>query len=214
MTSLRAAGYRVLFAILAKPALLAATVREIESECGASRQAVSELLVRLRSEGAVTRTGRSEHRLVPGRRGELVARFAGGWSDVLAPALTVGRFRGRAEAGVANDASIERTLRRLDVTWGFGGTAGAMRLAPHYRGADTVLHVAAWSDELQRVLGLVPDRAGPVAIYRTMGGLDLATEVAHCAHPLLVHAELLTSGDDRAREAARVIRDRFLRDEG
>lgn len=212
VVGLRAAGYRVLFAILASPELLATTVREIERRSGASRQAASELLARLRGEGALVRSGRSEHRLAPGRRGELVARLAGGWVDALAPVLAIGSFRRRVGASVDADAAIERVFRRHRVDFGFGGTAGAMRLCPHYRGADTVLHVVDWNDELTRALDLVPDRSGPVRIYRTMGTLDLASKAEHCAHPLLVNAELVTSGDERAREAARFVREGYLHD--
>ncbi len=211
-TSLRAAGYRVLFAVLARPDLLQTTVREIERCSGASRQAVSELFARLRGEGALTRGGRSHHQLVPGRRAELIARFVSGWTDALRPTLLIGSFRRREHGTAEADATIERTLAKHVAGWGFGGTAGAMRLAAHYRGADTVLHVADWNDDASRALGLAPDRTGPIRIYRTMGELDLVAAPSHCAHPLLVYAELATSGDERAREAARAVRDAILGD--
>jgi hypothetical protein len=213
-TSLRAAGYRVLFAILVRPDLLRMTVREIERCSGASRQAVSELFARLREEGGLTRGGRSHHQFVPGRRAELIARFVSGWTDAVRPTLLIGSFRRREQGSVDADAEIERTLANHAAGWGFGGTAGAMRLAPHFRGADTVLHVADWNDDASRALGLAPDRTGPIRIYRKMGELDLVATPSHCAHPLLVYAELATSGDERAREAARAVRDALLGDAG
>ncbi len=210
---LRAAGQRVLFAILASPDLLGTTVRELGRQSGASRQAVSELLARLRTEGALVRDGRSQHHFVPGRREALRERFATGWLDSLRPTLLVATYRLRETDTARSDATIERLLNTAGVAWGFGGTAGAMRLAPHYRGRDTVLHVEAWTDDFTRRLGLVPDRNGPVQIYRSMGKLDLLPKNKHCAHPLLVYAELVASPDDRAREAAGVLADALLRDD-
>jgi len=210
---LRAAGHRVLFAILARPDLLGATVRELEQQSGASRQAVSELLARLRNEGALVRGGRSQHHLVPGRIAALRERFVTGWLDSLRPVLLVGAFRARNDSE-RSDAAIESRFGAVDVAWGFGGTAAAMRLAPHYRGEDTVLHVATWKDDFPRRLGLIPDRKGPVLVYRAMGKLDFAADRAHCAHPLLVYAELAASRDERAREAAGVLRAHVWPDEG
>lgn len=212
VTGLRAAGYRVLYAILARAELLQTTVREIERHSGASRQAASELLARLRDEGALVRAGRSAHHVIPGRRDELIARFVTGWVDALRPGLLIGSFRRREPATVDADAAIERVLAQHELAWGFGGSAAAMRLSPHYRGADTVLHVAVWNDDLSRALGLVPERGGTFRIYRTMGGLDLSGTPAHCAHPLLAYAELVTSNDERARESARLLHDALLRE--
>src|SRR5690606_809536 len=91
--ALRAAGYRALFALLAEPTLIGATVRQLEATAGARRHAVAGLLAKLREEGMVARAGRTGHVWVPGRWGALVDRFSSGWSDALRPAQLIGNFR-------------------------------------------------------------------------------------------------------------------------
>lgn len=208
--SLRAAGHRVLFALLADDQLLTSTVRAIGEVAGASRHAVAQLLRRLRDEGLLVRLGRTGHAWVPGRRAELVDRFAKGWSDLLRHAQTIGRFRSPASDTETIAARLEAGLDAAGTAFGWGGTAGAMRLTPHYRGDDIVLHLADWNPDLQRQLRLAPAHDGPVTLLHCMGGLDLRTTPPHTAHPLLIFAELLNSADPRARETADLIATRHL----
>ncbi|MGE3171557.1 MAG: type IV toxin-antitoxin system AbiEi family antitoxin [Planctomycetota bacterium] len=200
----RAAGYRVLFALLARPELAARTVRDVAAASGASRSAVSSMLARMRDEGTLVPSGRSGHVWQPDRRRQLLARFATGWSDVLAPHLRIGRFRLR-------DPDLERAERQVATVlatqdWGFGGGAAAMRLAPYHRGADLVIHTRRWSAAWLRDLEAAPDKDGPLVVYRAMGELDLTAAPPQTAHPLLVFAELSRQRDPRARDAAEHLR--------
>ena len=211
-TTLRDAGYRVLFALLAQPELLEHSVREVEALANASRHAVAQLLARLREEGTLVRAGRSKHVFAPGGKAACIDRFATGWADVLRNRLLVGRFRLREGDPEAVERTLLRVLQAERVPFGFGGTAGAARLTNYHRGAETAIHADDWNAELSRQLGAVPDRQGPLVVFRTMGQLDLQSAVPATAHPLLVHAELARSPEPRAREAAAVVLERLLRD--
>jgi hypothetical protein len=65
---------------------------------------------------------------------------------------------------------------------------------------------------MQRALRLVPDRQGPITLFRPFGRRWQwkAVESVLVAHPLLIYAELLQSDEPRALEAAEQIRERFL----
>lgn len=209
--ALRSAGLSALFALLADDALITATVREIESMSGASRHAVAELLARLRDEGALVRLGRSGHAWSPGARQRWIERFVDGWRDVLRDTQQVGRFRHPSQDAEQALEQVAAELERRGVPFGLGGTAGAMRLAPHYRGADAVLHVADWQPGLQRQLRLAPSSEGTITVLRCMGQVDLRSPVPGTAHPLLVYSELRRSRDPRAVEAAGEVFARHLR---
>ncbi len=207
---LRGPGYQALFAVLTHQDLRHATVRELESASGASRHAVAQLLARLRTSGALLAMGRSGHAWAPGRRATYLDRFVGGWGDVLRKRLTVGRFRLPQQTVEAAEAQIEAVLGDTDIAWGYGGAAAAMRMTGYYRGSNTILHVADWSSRLATRLRAAPDREGPLRVVQTMGTLDLVSPVPKTAHPLLVHAELADSPEQRERDAAAAVFDRFL----
>ena len=211
-STLRDAGYRVLFALLAQPELLEHSVREVEALANASRHAVSQLLARLRDEGILMRAGRSKHVFAPEGKEACIDRFAAGWADVLRNRLLVGRFRLRERDPDDAERVVLRVFAAARIPFGFGGTAGAARLTRYLRGEETTIHTADWSADLGKQLGAVPDRQGPLIVYRTMGKLDLHSEVPTTAHPLLVHAELARSPEPRAREAAAIVLERLLRD--
>ena len=88
-----------------------------------------------------------------------------------------------------------------------------MRLTAHYHGPQTVLHVDALPADLLKVLKAIPDRNGPLEVLGLPGPLALRGMSEDTIHPLLVYAELLREQNDRAREAAYEILERWLKAE-
>lgn len=200
--TLRAAGYQALFGLLAGDELLGRTVRDVAAVTNVSRHAAHSLLARLREEGLLVRTGRSAHGFVPGGREACIDRLAVGWADVLRSRLLVGRFRLRESDPDAAAALVAQALRAAGVPFGFGGARGSARWLQYLQSNETIVHAASFGPDIVQGLGAVPDRNGPLTVVRTMSQLDLATDVAETAHPLLVYAELARSADARSREAA------------
>ncbi len=220
----RAPGYQVLFALLARPSLLEATVREVAAMAEVSTTPVLQVRAKLvelgfavkRKDGLAWTAGS-----LPRAR-ELWLR---GYEMTLRPSLLLQRFRPRQPMNVpALEAELEARLHER-YTWRWGGAAAAFRLAPHYRGETTVVHIDAprmSTQELATTLRMIPDPAGLVVILKKPGALafDLGrasihlppwveapgalTHVVepHTVHPLLAWAELLEEGNDRASEAA------------
>lgn len=203
--TLRAAGYRVLFALLAEPCLLTATIRAIAGAAAASRHAAQCLLARLRDEGLIVRTDRSGHVFAPTGRVAGIDRFAAAWADVLRASLRIGRFRMRAQDPAVMKENLEVGLRAAGVPFGFGGAIGAARWVRQLLSEEVVVHVADLAPELSRSLDMVPDPHGPITVFRTMSALDLSSGEPEAAHPLLTYAELARSADPRARETARLL---------
>jgi len=196
----------VLFALLADPSLARAPVRTLADRAGVGKSAAAEALLRLEAEGLFVRAG--GRRFLP--RPETVDRWLAGYLEVLRPRWLIGRYRTADDSPAHLEAAVAEVLGERSGTWGWGGGAAAARLTGHYRGRETVVLVAAPPPDLPRQLRALPARDGQLVLMRGTPPLALAGVVPETAHPLLIYAELLATGDERAREAAREIRSRFL----
>lgn len=204
--TVRATGYRVLFALLARPELVRKPVRALAEAAGVGKSAAAEMLLRLEEEGAIARSGDGRELLRPA---QLMDRWLVGYGDVLRPRLMVGRFAAAERDPVALEQRIEEALTDVPA-WTWGGGAAAFRLTRHFRGDETVLHVSDPPADLARRLRLLPARDGRVTIVRPPGPVALEGAQPRTAHPLLVYTELMTAGDEREREAAVEILERYL----
>jgi len=205
---LRAAAYRVLFALLAKPVLLDAPVREIARAVEVSPQTASNVLQVLAERGLILH-GRGHRRWAPGRRDDALATWIAGFRSVLAPSLVVGRFRAQETDPRELERRIEPLLDALG-EWRYGGGAAATRLTHHFRGDRTVLYFREPPPDLQARLRLTRDPRGPIAVFRAPGTVAFESPDPRSVHPLLVYADLLSEDDERAREAAGVVHERLL----
>jgi hypothetical protein len=86
-----------------------------------------------------------------------------------------------------------------------------MRLTKYYRGEETVLHVSEPTNDLLKRLRALPANDGPLVIQRTPAKIAFEGSVPRTVHPLLVFAELMATGNPRARETAMDIREHHLK---
>ena len=206
-TAFREPAYRVLFVLLADPQLAAAPMRHIASLAGASLGTVAGVMRRLRAERFIV-ASRSKSQLVGAPA--LLDRWVSAYADVLRPRLLIGRYDPGSTDPGAVEARIEKALADR-VPWAYGGTAAGQRLTRHYRGEETVLHIASGTaDPVTRQLKAPPKRDGNLVLVQPPAPLALKGPLPHVAHPLLVYAEMLCATSPRAAEAAREIRERFL----
>jgi hypothetical protein len=130
---------------------------------------------------------------------------------VLRPGLLIGRYDPGSSDPEAAEARIEKALGDR-VPWAYGGTAAGHRLTRYYRGEETVVHVTAGTaDQAKRQLKALPRQDGNLLLVEAPAPLALRGPVPRVAHPLLVYAEMLTATSPRAAEAAREVRERFLK---
>lgn len=209
---LRSAAYRVLFALLVDPSLLGASVRAVAAKAGGvSPQTVADLRARLVEQGMMLRA-RGRARWSPSGRRQALDLWIAGFSATLSPNLIVGRFRAREREVEALEARLTSSLGH-EGAWRWGGGAAAQRLTRYYRGDRTVVYLASDDAALPKRLALVRDAAGPLVLMRTPGPLAFESPQADTVHPLLVYADLLAEGHDRARDAARVVFEKYLQHE-
>lgn len=204
----RAAGYAVMFALLADPALLAEPVREIARHAGVSKSAVSDIVSRLREDGFVI----GSRRKTLGRREELLSRLLIGYSDVLRPRLLLGRFRlPKSEPGELESALTDLLGNEPD--WGWGGVSAARRLHLGYQGPEVTVHVDRVRpalDGILRRLRAIESREGDLVLLGFPGEVARPKTASRVVHPLLVYLELMTASSERQREAGTELRENVL----
>lgn len=209
--ALRAPANRVLFALLADTALLDATSRALaEAAGGVSPQTANDVRARLLAQGAIVKT-RKGTSWAAGHRRQVLDTFLFGF-PMLLPNLTVGRFRAKQATPAAIEADLTPRLGAIG-EWRWGGGAGAQRLTGYYRGDRTLLYVREPNLAAIRKLPLVSDPQGNVVLLRPPAPVAFSGPKPDVVHPLLVYADLLMEGHERAREAAAEIYDTYLAEE-
>ncbi len=198
---IRAAGYQVLFGLLVDDQLRLSTVRALAAATGVSMAPAHQMRGRLIEQGLAWRRDDGTFAWFPDRLDDAVAMFVTGYGTVLRKKLVVSRYR-------TPDRELDACERRIADTlgdhpgWAFGGGSAAQRLTRHYHGPNVTVHLLEPTQQTLRAMKAVPDREGPVVVLRSPGAVGLTGSKAHLAHPLLVYAELMHEGGERAREAA------------
>lgn len=202
---IRAPGFRLIFALLVESDLVNASAREMARASGVSLGTASNVLRRLEHDRMVVRTKSRRHIV---RRDDLVERWVAGYAETLRPQLFLGRFQTQDKEPHGLEDRVGGILGE-EGTWAWGGAAAAYRLTRHHRSNETVLHVQAASGDLPRRLRALPHREGGLIILGVPGPLAFRGEVPRTVHPLLIYSELVLTGNDRARETAAELRERF-----
>ncbi len=204
--SLRRPGYQVLFAYLARPELLDATVRDAAAAAGVSRKPVSTLRRRLLADKFLVET-KSRTQWRKARHLEALNLWLGGYKTMVRPSLMQGTYRTREQDPLKLESALEAALGEQDYAW--GGAAAAYRQTQHYRGETTVIH-GALGDALNTI-GVRPAPESPNLLVLDHIGA-IRGDTPHLAHPLLVYTELYQDPNERAREAAQIFFEKFLGD--
>jgi len=203
---LRAEGHQVQFVILAQPELLSEGIVKIAEQAGTGKTTVANSLGKMEAEGILSVVG-NKRRLINARL--LLDRWLTGYANVVRPRLLLGRYRTQDPDPMALEHRIQDVLG-TNVVWAWGGGAAAMRLTRHYRGEETVLHLLHRAPDFHTRLHALRDDNGPLVCLGAPGPVAFAGAVPNTVHPLLVYTELMTTGDDRAREAALEVREQYL----
>src|ERR1700690_348032 len=183
-------------------------VRRLESAAGISKSKAAQARHELIAEGLLVRAGKV-YQLGPSSL--VCERLVAGYAQVLRPKLLLGNYR-PAERTAESFLSRLREGVPSGVRYALTGGPAADLLQHFYRGPEVPLLVEPPSRKTAQELGLLPDRDGYVALLRAFGESVFWQERDHqmVAPPWLIYAELLTSSDTRAQEAAAELRQQFL----
>lgn len=204
-----ASALRMIFVLLANPALVWASYREIAAAAGIALGGVGWIFRDLAQRGLVSGRDRTHGRqiLQPER---LLDEWVTTYPIRLRPKLRARRFRVQEPAWWQTVDPIE-----LDAWW--GGDVAADRLTGLLKPATQTLYVAP--NQAQRSIQslvarhrLRPHPDGEVEVLDAFWNLPRNPTHPQVAPPVLVYADLLASLDSRSLAVARTIRDLVLAD--
>jgi hypothetical protein len=203
-------GLRLLFHLLSDPALNSGTAgsalvnktyREISARTGISHSTVGWVMADLIDQNNVIQVAPGQRILAD--RPRILERWVQGYIERLRPGLVVERYR-PPRADWWQDVTLS------DGLWS-GETAAALLTHALKPQTATIFGIRPSHDFVLKHL-LQKDPEGSVEFlkpfWRTSQALSSGVP---CVHPLLVYADLLSIDDDRTREVAKLIYDKYLR---
>lgn len=205
------AGLQVLFALLCEPGRVNAPVREIAKMVGVAHGTVGRILDDLRRMGHVVELGRREgargrarqRRLLQRRR--LLDLWVEAYAQVLRPRLDPRRYRplNATTPGWWKKATYRELGARL-------GGEGAAEIVTRYLKPQDITIYADDRTAFLKKHRLVVDPQGPVILLDRFWHFDHEWEFPNVVPPALIYADLLATGDDRCRETAGMVYDKYL----
>ncbi|PZO45144.1 MAG: hypothetical protein DCF19_01240 [Pseudanabaena frigida] len=146
---------------------------------------------------------------------KLLERWELGYAERLRSKLLIGTFR---YIGRQSFLEIENKLTQYAHKYGYliGGELAASIMTQYLRPVGATLHIHKDHNYFPLVvdLRLKPDPDGNIEIYqrfyRQSDQHGRNEELNNLIHPLLVHAELVRTGDSRLKEAAQLIFDKYI----
>jgi hypothetical protein len=193
----QATGLQVLFALLARPELVARPYREIAAAAGVAHGTVGWVMAELPGLGCIAKVG-GRRRLINAER--LLDRWTEAYARTLRPKLLLGRYRGDVGA-------LQRTTPWPgDVL--IGGELAAARLTRHLRPGTATFYAEAIDPKFLLKLVLKADAQGNVDFRRRFW--NFPAEEIELTPNLLVYADLLAIGDARCLETAQLLRGPLL----
>lgn len=208
-------GLKVIFVLLVNKDAVRWTYRQIAKAVNINHGSVGFVLKDLASNGYISGKG---ERAVMTKKKELVAEWVLGYKNILRPKILLGRYK-------PQDPNIDDLVQRLESYYRqrrkdfiLTGSQAAFRLNRFFK--DTQL--AFFTDQtdtgdLPKALRLFPDPNGQVTVLSlfcpivAVQSKDYGT-TAMIAHPLMIYAELMNDGTERALETAHDIYDKYLRE--
>lgn len=205
---LTAAVVQLLFTFASDSSSVNWPVRLIAEASGVSKSNVAKIRQQLVEQGILHQTTSGFEML---DRSGLQDQLLQGYEHTLRPKLLLGRFR-----SAADPETIVATLRagfaETGTRWSLTGGPAAFALQRFYRGTETPFFVERWTDAVPKRLRIIPDKTGPLIVFHPFGKLPFWKEAddVTIAHPWLIYAELISSQEPRAHEAARELKNEYL----
>lgn len=199
-------GLILVYHLLTRPELVAASLRTIASESGVSHGTADNVIKALEAGGFVAEGRGGRRHLIEKHR--LMERWVAGFGETLAPKLTIGTF-------YSEDTHWWGTPEVMEFSAAWGGEIAAA-FYTHYLSpqvATLFLPRGGFSNLMQRYRLRKP----PPAIVANVRFIERfwgeEGDENGFVHPLLAYAELLYSADARNTETARMLYDRYLADD-
>jgi hypothetical protein len=197
-------GLRALYALLCTPGLENEPYRIIAAKTGVALGMVNWIMRELRELGFLLERGKRRERntrLI--NREKLLERWITAYVEQLRPKLVYGRYRGPDNWWQHAKLNPEKAL--------WGGEVAAAKLTGYLNPQEITVYI----DKNDPTAMLIPNRlkkdpGGDVELLYRFWHPETVPANGDMAHPLLVYADLLATGNQRNLETARMIYDQHI----
>ena len=201
----RASNLKLIWFLLQKPEYLNKPYRDIAEIAEVSLDTISKTLKTLDKQNFIVRINENESKLV--NKTQLLEKWLMGFEDTLKPKMKMGTYR-FADIRMKNKwQSIHFATN--EILW--GGEPAAAKLTKYLIPELFTIYTNLDDKDLLKQFRMVRDQAGNIEVYR----LFFNPEIYHyddLVPPLLVYADLQISGDERNKETAQLIYEKYIAD--
>ncbi len=194
-------GLKILFALLCRQDLVDAPYRTIVENTDVALGTVGWVLYDLRRLGHLLEMGKRGRKLVHKQR--LLERWVAAYPNQLRPKLAIGKY-------AAPDANWWQRAQIKDFRAYWGGEIAAARLTRYLKPEVVTIYMRDLPGRFLAAHRLRTDPGGNIEVLKAFWNTNCDWTDPGIAHPLLVYADLLATGDPRNLEAARQIYDEQL----
>jgi len=202
------AGGQIIFHLLQNPELINANQENLAEISCVSLGSVSKTIKGLLKEGfSVKWDKEKKYQLI--RREELLEKWIALANEKILPAHKIGNYR----FGLFDISRIKDIGPHLESRW--GGECGAQLITNYLNPEQCSLFTTREKPDLMTLFKLVPDEGGNISAYKSFWKAESVNSnyryAEKAAHPLLVYAELIYSGNDRNIATAKIIFDEYIK---
>ncbi len=198
---LRQAGLRAVFTLLCNNELVNAPFREIANTAGTALGTIDRVFKELRKRNYIIDAGHRGRKLT--RKRELIDWWVNAYAEILRPRLIIGRYETDNYEQFRN-----ADLVRFDAQW--GEEMAAAKLTKYLRAEIFTIYAGRPINDLIRELKLRTRPAGKIEIRERFWHFEDKLRKRGLAHPILIYADLLATGDPRNIETAKIIYDTLI----
>jgi len=200
-------GLQVLFALLCRPELFRAPLREIADATGVAHGTVGWVMQGLRDRGYLVERGKGRGRKrVPRHLVRLLDEWATEYARTLRPALLIGRYA--PARGAKPDWWRNLDLRGDHVL--LGAEPAAAELTDHLQPGTITLYAERLPGRVIARQRMEKDDRGTIEFRRRFWHFDHQWQRPDLVPPVLIYADLLATDEPRCVETARMIHERYL----
>jgi len=197
----RPSGLRVVFALLNNPDMVNMPYRDIANASGVALGTVGWIFRNLRESGFLIEVGKRQRKLMDASR--LLRRWVESYPEQLRPKQVIDRFE-------TEDRRWWENVNLLEHNALWGGEVAAAKLTQYLKPEAITIYAHEPPVGLIIRNKLRKSNAGTIEILKPFWNFDTEFADRGIAPPLLVYADLLSTGDSRNIETARIIYDRYL----
>lgn len=200
----KATGLKLIYLFLMNGDLLNQPQRTMAGEAGIALGNINYILNGLKEQKFLIQKGRTEFQII--NRNELLQRWMSGFEEKLKHTLHIGNFRFAKKEDEVNWMQLK--LKRNQTFWG-GEPAGAI-ITQYLQPEVFTIYTEETRKDLIKNYRLVPEQNGIIKGYKKFWK-DYEGFNETVVHPILAYTDLLNTGNSRCIETAKMIYDKFIK---